>query len=444
MPDARQGCVLPKIQTEVPGPRSLRLAQELRRAESRNVTYVSPAFPVFWERAKGQNVWDVDGNRYLDLTSGFGVATAGFTPAWGVREISAQAAKLYHGMGDVHPTMAKAKLCRELSQMTFERWGAGDAKVILGCSGSDAVEAALKTACLLTKAEGVLAFEGGYHGLGYGAMTVTGRHEFRHPWRAQLKEFATFLPYPTRKDELESLEQAVRKAAAEEGTGALIVEPVQGRGGERIAPKGFLNLLRRVCDEMGMMLIFDEIYTGFYRTGPLFACEYEGVVPDVICLAKALTGGYPLSACVGNAMLMDAAWPKSEGEALHTSTFLGNPLGCALALASLREWRRPSWSRRVKQAERWWRKELARLKRVRGVREVRGRGLLWGIELGDPQGRPDGPRAGRLVERALAEGLLILSGGTEGGVVSLSPPAVLTEREVAWAAEQLDRILRQD
>ena len=134
-----------------------------------------------------------------------------------------------------------------------------------------------------------------------------------------------------------SLERPIRQIFRRERIGAILVEPVQGRGGIQVPPGEFLPLLRKICDEHGALLILDEIFTGFGRTGKWFACEHTGVVPDLICLGKALTGGFPLSACVGRADLMDAAWPASRGEAIHTSTFLGHPVGCAMALAQIKE-----------------------------------------------------------------------------------------------------------
>jgi 4-aminobutyrate aminotransferase-like enzyme len=155
--------MLPHLLTAIPGPRSLALAEKLRRHESRNVTFLANDFPVFWERAEGVNVWDADGNRFLDLTSAFGVSGLGHSNA-GVRAaLVAQAGELLHAMGDVHPTELKAELCARLSALTFERWGAGDGKVVLSSSGSDAVETALKTALLRTGKAGVIAFTGGYH-----------------------------------------------------------------------------------------------------------------------------------------------------------------------------------------------------------------------------------------------------------------------------------------
>lgn len=428
--------MLPKIISSIPGPRSKGLAQKLRRYESRNVTYVSPHFPVFWKRAEKQNVWDVDGNRFLDLISGFGVATLGFTPDWGVHILRKQSSTLYHGMGDVHPTELKTRLCQELSQVTFERWKAGTGKTLLGNSGFEAVEAALKTAFLATGKKNVLAFKGGYHGLGYGAMTVTGRREFSHPFRRQVREIAAFLSYPKQgeKEWRERLRAEVERAVKTNDPGAILVEPMQGRGGEILPPKGFLKELRKLANAHGMLLVLDEILTGFYRTGAFWACETEGVVPDLICTGKALSGGYPISACVGKAAIMDA-WEESKGEALHTSTFLGNPLGCALALESLKQMRKKTLENKVALHADVWEKELKALK-FPGIREVRGRGLLWGIEF------EQGPLwVGKLIEAALRAGLIVLGGGSKGNVLSLCPSVCVDPKEIHWSVRKLEELL---
>ena len=190
---------------------------------------------------------------------------------------------------------------------------------------------------LATEKRGVIAFNGAYHGLGYGALNVTQRDFFRSPFQSQLREFGHFVLFPTKTSDLATVEFQIRNFFRRERVGAILVEPVQARGGCNVPPKEFLPLLRKLCDEFGALLILDEIYTGFGRTGKWFACEHSGVIPDLICLGKALTGGFPLSACVGRADLMDAAWPPSRGEAIHTSTFLGHPVGCAMALAQIAE-----------------------------------------------------------------------------------------------------------
>jgi 4-aminobutyrate aminotransferase-like enzyme len=432
--------MLPELLTAIPGPRSRELARELRAHESRNVTYISSRFPVFWERAQGVNVWDVDGNRFLDLTSGFGVASLGHGPAAMVDAARGQLGRLYHAMGDVHPTPDKVALCRRLSELTFEAWELGPGKVILTKSGSEAVEAALKTVWLATKRRGVLAFSGGYHGLGYGALTVTGRDFFRAPFAAQLADFASFLPFPDAllADDPEAFRRQAESVLERGDVGAILVEPVQGRGGEIVPTDWFLPLLRSLADRFGTLLIFDEIYTGFHRTGRRFACDHWKVRPDLICLGKALTGGFPLAACVGTARVMDEAWPESTGEALHTSTFLGNPLGCRMALKSLELLEAEPWSARVEALGRHLRAGLLSLQKdSSGWGRVRGLGLMQGMEVTTPDGKADAARAGDLVETILARGVILLSGGVEQNVLSFTPPFTITEAEIDFALAAL-------
>ena len=417
--------MLPQLVTEIPGPKSRALAEQLRRHESRNVTFLADDWPVFWKRAEGTNVWDEDGNRFLDLTSAFGVASLGHTNA-GVRDaLVSQAGGLMHAMGDVHPTAVKAALCTRLSALTFERWGCGAGKTILGNSGFEAVEAALKTSLLHSGKPGVIAFTGGYHGLGFGAVAATGLPFFREPFRAQLKEFATFLPFPCDAAEIENV-------IARGGIGCILVEPVQGRGGCVVPSREFLPMLRAICDAHKILLIADEIYTGFNRTGALFACEHSSVVPDIVCVGKALTGGFPLSACIGRADAMDA-WPASAGEALHTSTFLGNPLGCAMALASLEQHADPQIAAHVLERGAKLKAALQSL----GIGNARGLGLMLGVELVKANGEPDGERAISIVKNALRFGLLLLADGPAGNVLSFAPPFGIADAEIAFVAEQV-------
>jgi len=428
--------MFPELRTDIPGPESLRLAAELRRYESRNVTFTSADFPIFWERAAGANVWDVDGNRFLDLTSAFAVASLGHGPPPVVEALHAQANRLIHAMGDVHPTREKVELCRMLSAITFERWGAGNARTTLANSGSEAVEAALKTALLRTGRPGVLSFTGGYHGLGHGALETNGIPFFREPFRAQLGRFGVQLPYPSGEAaSLEEVRGRIETTLREQSIGAILVEPVQGRGGEVVPPTGFLPMVRECCDAHGTLLILDEIYTGFHRTGRLFACEHSGVIPDLICLGKALTSGFPLSACVGRAEVMDA-WPVSAGEALHTSTYLGNPMGCAMALASIKEHLRPETAALVAGTSAVLDAALAGL-RGPAIGEVRGLGLMRGVELLRPDGSPDAALAGEVIMGALKDGLVLLAGSPAGNVLSLTPPFVITRDEIAFAVGKI-------
>ena len=428
--------MLPLLKTAIPGPRSLELAERLRRCESRNVTFLADDWPVFWERAEGVNVWDADGNRYLDFTAAFGVAGLGHTREESRLALAAQASVLLHAMGDVHPTELKVRLCEKLSALTFERWGAGTGKVILGNSGFEAVEAALKTALLHTGKRGVIAFRGGYHGLGFGALAAGGIPFFREPFRSQLADFATLLPFPTEESELAALRVELERAFHEQNVGAILVEPIQGRGGCVVPPREFLRFLREVCDAHGALLIADEILTGFNRTGALFACEHSAVVPDLVCLGKALTGGFPLSACVGRADIMDA-WPLSNGEALHTSTFLGNPLGCAMALSSLEKHADPAVARLVCK-----RGEKLRTALTDAGQPVRGMGLMLGMELLKQNGQPDGERAISVIKHALRDGLLLLADSPTANVLSFTPPFDISDNEIAFLAKWLRAALQ--
>ncbi|MCC7519208.1 MAG: aspartate aminotransferase family protein [Verrucomicrobiae bacterium] len=442
---------LPELITRVPGPQSKRLARLLKRHEAPTVTFVSERAPVILERASGVNVWDADGNRFVDLASSFGVASLGHMNPAITRALRRQAWRLPHAMGDVHPGVLKGRLCRRLSKLTFERWSGGRTKgqVLLGNSGFEAVEAALKTARLFTRRRGVIAFEGSYHGLGYGALETTARPEFRTPFANQLGRFAAFAPYPRRRfpardkveetRQLQKMEKRLEELAARGGFGAVLVEPVQGRGGEVMPPPGFLPKLRAFCDRHRMLLIADEIYTGLWRTGRWFAVDHSGVIPDLICLGKALTGCLPLSACVGRRDVM-VAWPESTGEAIHTSTFLGNPLACAAALASLEEFEKIGPSLRVEENG----EELLvglrdALRRANGVRDVRGLGYIFGIEMA-----PDAPLSPTATcARLLAKGLIALTSGPKNEVLALVPPLTAPRLLLNACFAQVAAVLRQ-
>ena len=432
---------------------SERVLEQLGHYESRNVTYVDPAggWPIVWERARGVHVWDAEGRKYLDLTAAFGVAAAGHANPRVVAAGRAQMGRLLHAMGDVHPHARKAELARELSALTLERWTAGrpaaerqTGKTIFCNSGFEAVEAALKTALLATGRSQVIAFEQGYHGLGYGALNVTHREHFRGPFAAQLGGFAGFAPFPTTEAELTATEGVLRRLFQEHSVGAVVVEPIQVRGGVRVPPPGFLPRLRELADEHGALLVLDEIYTGFGRTGRWFAAEHAGVVPDLVCLGKALTGGFPLSACVGRADVMDAAWPAATGEAIHTSTYLGHPVGCAMALAQLEEIQRAGLVARSAELGRdlldFLNAAVADLPGVRTV--VRGLGLLAGVEVHGPDGAPAVRLVLDVVKDLLGAGHIVLPEGPNGNIIGFSPPLTITKTQLAAAAAALGRCLR--
>jgi 4-aminobutyrate aminotransferase-like enzyme len=374
------------------------------------VTALEPEPPIFWERAAGANVWDVDGNRYVDLGAGFGVASVGHAHPRVVEAIATQSAALLHAMGDVHPPVGKLALLEALAA----RFPGGEpARGVLGSSGSDAVEVALKTAMLATGRSGVVAFEGGSHGVTLGALGVTWRRDFREPFEDRVPDRTAFARFGDPAD--------VARAAAScpAPVGAVIVEPVQGRGGDRVPPPGFLRALREQCDSEGWLLIVDEIYTGGGRTGRFFACEHEGVVPDQLCVGKGVAGGMPLSASHGRTRWMDA-WPPTSGEALHTQTFLGHPASCAAAVAALEVIEEEKLTQRAAELGDL---ALGCLRRAlgakRGVREVRGLGLLIGIECETAAVALAACRA------ALARGVIVIPSGDDGRVISVTPPLVI-------------------
>lgn len=433
------------------------ILQWLRDYESRNLTFIDPdgSWPVVWERAGDAHVWDADGKKYLDLTAAFGVAATGHANPRVVKAGQRQLARLPHAMGDVHPHPRKAELARELSRLTFERWTKSPnarprtpdpihGKVIFSNSGFEAVESALKTAMLATGKHGVIAFSGAYHGLGYGALNVTHRDFFRGPFHYQLREFGHFVQFPSKAGGLAAVEWAIHRVLRRERIGAILVEPVQARGGINIPPKEFLATLRRLCHEHGALLILDEIYTGFGRTGKWFACEHSGIIPDLICLGKALTGGFPLSACVGRADIMDAAWPESRGEAIHTSTFLGNPVGCAMALAQIAEIQRLNLCKRSAELGDFLLKELSRVQNPKFGIEARGLGLMAGVELRLPNGKPASAAAMQAVKTMLHRGFILLPEGEHANVISFTPPLTIAKAQLAKAVSTLAEVLTTD
>jgi 4-aminobutyrate aminotransferase len=442
------GDLLPGIETPPPGPRSRALIEGLRRYESPNITYISTDFPIFWKEARGANVLDVDGNVYVDLTGGFAVAVAGHRNEAVLSAMQRQMDLLVHGLGDVHPPDVKVELLRRLAEIT----PAGLDRAILASSGAEAVEAALKTARLASGRPGVLRFSGGYHGLTYGALCVTDGDQFRAPFSDQLGIPTVRVPYPDPYRTPEKLRGAADLAGAAielvrsrldesaDEIGAVIIEPIQGRAGVIVPPPGFLSRLREECDRRALVLIFDEIYTGFGRTGRWFACEHENVVPDLLCVGKALTGALPLSACVGRASIMEA-WPPSGGEAIHTSTFLGHPLGCAAALAQIDEIERLDL---VARAERLGVRLINHLRQAMRrhpeIGDVRGRGLMIGIELVNPaSGEPHAGAAKRLLVEALRRGVLLLA---SRGTITLTPPLTISEPQLDFALQTIEACLR--
>lgn len=438
----------PNIRVIPPGPHSRTLGKRLRRAESRNVTFIGDRFPVFWEEARGANVRDVDGNVYVDLTGAFGVAFAGHRHPRIMQAAANQQHRLTHGMGDIHPPAAKVELLERLTGLA--PWP--EARAVLASAGSEAVEIALKTAELYTGRSGILAFEGGYHGLTLGALAATHRDDFRAPFRRRLYEGVAFAPFPVLPEEVPaSLESCAR--AFEDGArrgaaiGAVLVEPVQGRGGVRIPPAGFFPALCALARRHGAVVVADEVFTGLGRCGSMFAGSALELDADLICLGKALGGGFPLSACLGTAEVFHA-WPESAGEALHTSTFLGHPVACAASLAFLDLVESERLDRRAaRMGENLVVQLREALDGVGHAREVRGLGLLAGIEIVRPAPASPGPAeavpwegaGARIAARLLAQGVMVLPAGEQGQVIELTPPATMSRELLDNALDRLAR-----
>jgi 4-aminobutyrate aminotransferase/(S)-3-amino-2-methylpropionate transaminase len=378
-------------------------------------------------------VLDVDGNRYVDLTSGFGALLLGHRPPSVLRAVIAQERRLVLALGDVYASDLKAPLCEALARL----WPKKGARVMLGLSGADAVTAALKSACLATGRPGVVAFRGGYHGLSYAPLAACGLHEsFRAPFEEQLGQFVSFAPYPGDDVTLDRTMGIVRGLLRGGACGAVLVEPILGRGGCVVPPKGFLKALRETCDEAGALLIADEIWTGLGRSGDWIASLKQGAVPDLVCLGKGLGGGFPVSACIGSASVM-AAWATHGGGAIHTATHFASPVACAAALATLAELRRRKLPMRARGVGDRWRCSLAERVTGLGVRNVRGRGLMIGVHLEGGRGRTLA-----VARRLLSRGYIVLTGGLEGDVLTLTPALDIAETLLASFGKELEEALK--
>lgn len=455
------GTLLPLLVTTPPGPSASAWTERLARVECPAITarrdqrraQAIGTDPIVWAEARGANVVDTDGNRYVDLSSGFAVSGVGHAHPRVVEAGKRQLDRLVHAMGDLYPSREKIELGEALAARAPGTLHAS----ILGLSGSDAVEAAIKTALVATGRRRVLAFTASYHGMSLGALGVSG---YRDAFRAPVSSFASAhelrLPWPTCGDcpighvhpacELACVRSIERMLASDtagsEDIAAIVVEPIQGRGGVRVPPPGWLRALREVTRRRGILLILDEIYTGLGRTGRWFACEDEGVVPDLLCVGKALGGGVPVSAAIGTPEVMDA-WGRTRGEGLHTQTFLGNPFGAAMALETLRVLDEEGL---VDRAAHLGERLMRTLREAVGghprVRDIRGRGLLIGIELGTPSGEAWAGGGVAAMHAMLTRGIIVAPAGAMGEVVALTPPFVITEEQLDVAVDALTTWIR--
>lgn len=389
-----------------PGARASRIAADV------------PPGAIVYQTGLGSNVVDVDGNRYVDLAAGFGALLTGHCHPAIARVLEIQSTRLTQALGDVYPSDAKIALLERLSRLYPEP----RARVIVGQSGADAVTAALKTAVLATGKPGVVAFHGAYHGLSYAPLAACGlRESYRSPFAAQLGAHVTFADYPGDAAAMDASLSQVEAALARGDAGAVLVEPVLGRGGVIVPPPAFLPQLAALARGRGALLVADEIWTGLGRAGSMLRSVADGVVPDLMCLGKGLGGGLPLSACIGSEAVM-LAWQKDE-EVVHTSTFAGAPLACATSIATLDVVSREKLvARSAEVGGRFLALLRERLDGARGVRAVRGAGMMIGVDLGERAGA-----ATALMRGLLQQGYIVSTGGGGREVLVLTPPLTIAE-----------------
>ena len=452
---ALQGDELPAVIAPPPGPKSRAAAKRLRRAEGAAV-WGRDESPIVWSRARGAVVEDLDGNRYVDFTSGFGVASLGHSAPEVKRAVSAQAGRLVQGLGDLMPHAAREKLVRRLSKL-----GGRLNRVLLASTGAETVELALKTAAIATGRRRVVSFRGAYHGDSYGALEVTDYPKPPEPLRAQLQGRAIRVPYPYpyrdapaavregASDDGSRVEEAFALIDAELGTadppGAVIVEPIQGRAGAIVPPPGFLPRLCRHARERRLLVIYDEILTGAGRTGPFWAWERSGpdAEPDLLCAGKGLGGGVAIAALLGRAEVMEA-WRRHvppSGEAPHASTFYAHPLACAGALAAIERLTAPDFREHADKMGTTLAEGLTRIAdRHPTVGEARSAGLLGAIELvRDRVSKEAAPEIlGRVISDLLARGVLALPSGIHENVLMLLPPLTIHEAQLRHGLEAID------
>ena len=409
-----------------------------RESSAANTFRTTDSPPVF---TSGQGAWlaTTTGERYLDLVCGSATSNLGHGhPAHRAAVVRALDTGIIH-TGTRLPSAFRVELYERLASILPAR---------LACfqlvnSGAEAVEAAIKVAQYVTGRQRLLSFAGGYHGRTLGALSVTHGARIREPF-STLDRIVDFLPYPCTAGStgsshdtqacLAALDARLAELAdAGDPPAALIVEAVQGVGGVIAPPPAFLAGLQLRCRAHGVLLVADEIWSGFGRCGEWFSFQRSGIEPDLVVMGKALSAGLPLSAVAGPSDILKA-WPPG----MHTSTFQGNPLSCAMAVATIDTIRTEGLLNRAKNTiEVLLRRRLAPLDELRTVREVRVVGAQAAIELVDEDGVPDADRVGRLQRRCLDERLLVYGGGRHGNALILVPPLVIDEADLGSALERI-------
>ncbi|MHB1301996.1 MAG: 4-aminobutyrate--2-oxoglutarate transaminase [Acidiphilium sp.] len=385
------------------------------------------AHPIVLERGQGAEVWDVDGRRYLDFVGGIGVLNVGHNHPRVVRAVREQLGRISHASFQVAAYPPYIELAARLATLVG---GGEDYKAIFLTSGAEAVENAVKIARAHTNRPAIIAFRGGFHGRTLLGVTLTGMSA---PYRQNFGPFAPeifHIPYPnayrgvTSETSLAALDEVFATEVLPERVAAILVEPVQGDGGFLPAPPEFLQALAAVARRHGIVLIADEIQTGFGRTGTMFAFEHAGIRPDLVATAKSLAGGLPLSGVIGRAAIMDAAEPGGLG-----GTYGGNALACAAALAVLDAFEQDGLLERGRHLAGLMRTRLEAL-RHEAIGDVRGLGFMQAVEIVGQDRSPDAATAQRVIDRVREGGLLVIKCGIHRNVIRFLAPLVTTDAQL--------------
>src|SRR5437764_1576464 len=417
-----------ELRTEIPGPRSREI---LERKERVVADPLSVFLPVVVDEARGATLTDVDGNTFIDFTGGVGCLNVGHSNPQVVAAAQEQLARFSHTDFTIVPYEVYVTLAERLCELAPVR---KPAKAAFFNAGAEAVENAIKFARSFTGRPGVVAFEGGFHGRTLLALSLTSK---THPYKAGLGPFAPEVyrvPFPNEyrgpsaAEALEALERALVTQVAAETVAALVLEPVQGEGGFVVAPPEFLQGVRRLCDEHGIVFVADEVQTGFGRTARTWGIEHSGVEPDLVTIAKSIAAGLPLSAVVGKAEIMDA-----PGDSAIGGTYVGNPVAQAAALAVLDVFEEEDLNARAAAiGETIQARMLAWQERWDAIGDVRGLGAMLAIELVEDRETkaPAADVASAVVEAAAERGLLLLKCGIYSNCIRVLTPLVISDSEL--------------
>ena len=421
------------LRTEIPGPRSREI---LDRKDRVIANPLSIFLPVVIAEGRGATITDVDGNTFLDFTGGVGCLNVGHAHPKVVEAAQDQLAKFAHTDFTIVPYEVYITLAERLIALSPFT---GPAKAAFFNAGTEAVENAVKFARAYTKRPAVVVFEGAFHGRTMLSMTMTSK---THPYKAGLGPFAPEVyrvPFaqdyrgPDTRTALAALERALLTQVAAEQVAAIVVEAVQGEGGFVVAPRDFIAGIRRICDEHGIVMVVDEVQTGFGRTGRMFAIEHYGVEPDLITIAKSIAGGLPLSGVLGKAAIMDSPADSAIG-----GTYVGNPVAQAAALAVLDVFEEENLVERAQQiGERIRERMIAWRERFEHIGDVRGLGAMLAIEfVKDLDTKEPHPElATAVVEAAAERGLLLLKSGIYSNCIRVLCPLVLADVELDEALD---------